>query len=139
MVNSIADHEVISFDTDGLIRTWNQGAQSLTGYTADEVIGHHISMFYTAEDAHSDVLERAMAGAVRDGSLEAEGWRVRTDGTRFWANIVLSPIRDDLGDVAGYVKVARDLTERREQERLVQLAQPHQPQGRASTATPESV
>ena len=120
MVNSIADYEVIRFDLDGFIRSWNQGAQTLTGYTADEVIGHQVSMFYTAEDARSDVLEREMAGAVRDGSLEVEGWRIRKDGTRFWANIVLSPIRDDEGDVAGYVKVARDLTERREQERLVQ-------------------
>ncbi len=120
MVDSIADYEVIQFDPDGLVRSWNPGAQKLTGYPADEVIGHHMSMFYTEEDARSDVLEREMAGAVRAGSLEAEGWRIRKDGTRFWANIVLSPIRDNQGEVTGYVKVARDLTERREQQQLVQ-------------------
>lgn len=120
MVNSIADYEVIRFDREGLVRSWNPGAQELTGYAADEVIGHHMSMFYTEDDARSDMLEREMAGAVRDGRLELEGWRIRKDGTRFWANIVLSPIRDDQGEVTSYVKVARDLTERREQERLVQ-------------------
>jgi len=120
MVSSIADHEVIRFDPDGLVRSWNPGAQMLTGYTADEVIGKHISMFFTEDDARSDVLEREMAAAVRDGSVEAEGWRIRKDGTRFWANIVLSPIHNDEGAVTGYVKVARDLTERREQDQLVQ-------------------
>lgn len=121
MVNSIADHEVIQIDRDGRVRSWNPGAQKLTGYAPEEVVGHHMSMFYTDDDARSSVLEREMmASAVRDGSAEAEGWRLRKDGTRFWASIVLSPIRDDEGVVTGYVKVARDLTERREQERLVQ-------------------
>ena len=120
LVNSIADYQVIRFDRDGLVRSWNPGAQNLTGYGAEEVIGHHISMFYTEDDAQSGVLEREMSGAVRGGSLEVEGWRIRKDGSRFWANIVLSPIRDDDGELTGFVKVARDLTERREQERLVQ-------------------
>jgi rsbT co-antagonist protein RsbR len=120
MVDSIADYEVIRFDPDGMVRSWNPGAERLTGYTAAEVIGHHMSMFYTDEDASSGVLERGMAGAVRDGSLEAEGWRIRKDGTRFWASISVSPIKDDQGGVTGYVKVARDLSERREQQQLVQ-------------------
>jgi rsbT co-antagonist protein RsbR len=120
LVNSIADFEVIRFDCDGLVRSWNPGAQKLTGYASEEVIGHHISMFYTEDDARSDLLDREMASADRDGSVEAEGWRIRKDGTRFWANIVLSPIRDDHHNVVGYVKVARDLTERREQDQLVQ-------------------
>jgi len=120
LVNSIADFEVIRFDCDGLVRSWNPGAQKLTGYASEEVIGHHISMFYTEDDARSDLLDREMASADRDGSVEAEGWRIRKDGTRYWANIVLSPIRDDHHNVAGYVKVARDLTERREQDQLVQ-------------------
>jgi rsbT co-antagonist protein RsbR len=119
MVGSIADYWVIRFDRDGQVSSWNPGAQKLTGYVADEVIGHHMSMFYTEDDARSDLLGRHMAGAVRDGSLETEGWRVRKDGTRFYANIVLCPIWDDQGEVMGYVKVARDLTERLEQERLV--------------------
>jgi anti-anti-sigma regulatory factor len=77
-------------------------------------------MFYTADDIRAGLLEREMAGAVRDGSVEAEGWRIRKDGTRYWANFVLSPIREGQGEVKGYVKVGRDLTERREQERLAQ-------------------
>ena len=120
MVNSISDYEVIQVDRDGVMRSWNPGAQKLTGYPPDEVIGHHISMFYTEDEARSDTLEREMAGAIRDGSMEAEGWRIRKDGTRFWANVVLSPIRNDQGEVTGFVKVCRDLTERREQEQLVQ-------------------
>ena len=120
LVNSITDFEVIRFDCDGLVRSWNPGAQKLTGYASEEVIGHHISMFYTEDDARSDLLDREMASADRDGSVEAEGWRIRKDGTRYWANIVLSPIRDDHHNVAGYVKVARDLTERRKQDQLVQ-------------------
>jgi rsbT co-antagonist protein RsbR len=120
MVSSIADIKVIRVDLDGLIRSWNPGAQKLTGYAEDEVIGHHMTMFYTEDDARSDLLQREMAGAIRDGRLETEGWRIRKDGTRFWANIVLSPIRDDHGAVTGFVKVARDLTGRREQEQLVQ-------------------
>jgi rsbT co-antagonist protein RsbR len=119
MLNSIADFKVIRFDLDGLIRSWNPGAQRLTGYAEDEVIGHHMTMFYTEDDARSAVLQREMAGAIRDGRLETEGWRIRKDGSRFWANIVISPIRDDHGEVTGFVKVARDLTDRREQEQLV--------------------
>ncbi|MDX6394228.1 MAG: rsbT co-antagonist protein RsbR [Streptosporangiaceae bacterium] len=118
MVNSITDCEVIQFDPDGMVRSWNPGAEKLTGYAAAEVIGQHMSMFYTADDTRSGLLEREMAGAVRDGSVEAEGWRIRKDGTRYWANFVLSPIREGQGEVKGYVKVGRDLTERREQERL---------------------
>jgi rsbT co-antagonist protein RsbR len=118
MVNSITDCEVIQFDPDGMVRSWNPGAEKLTGYAAAEVIGQHMSMFYTADDTRSSLLEREMAGAVRDGSVEAEGWRIRRDGTRYWASFVLSPIREGQGEVKGYVKVGRDLTERREQERL---------------------
>jgi len=120
MVNSIADYGVIQFDLDGLVRSWNLGAEKLTGYTADEVLGRHESMFATDDDARSSVLEQEMADAVRDGSVQTESWRIRKDGTRFWASVALSPIRDSQGEVTGYVKIGRDLTEQREQARLVQ-------------------
>ncbi len=120
MLDGIADYEVIRLDSDGVVRSWNPGAVKLTGYVADEVVGRHVSMFYTEEDKRGAMAEREMASAARDGSLEVEGWRIRKDGTRFWANVVLSPILDDQGEVTGFVKVARDLTERREQEQLVQ-------------------
>jgi PAS domain S-box-containing protein len=103
-----------------LVRSWNPGAVKLTGYTADEVIGQHVSKFYTDDDTRTALADREMASAARDGSLETEGWRIRKDGTRFWANVVLSPIRGDHGQLTGFVKVARDLTDRREQARLVQ-------------------
>jgi PAS domain S-box-containing protein len=120
MVDGIADYQVIRLDRDGLVRFWNPGAVKLAGYAPEEVIGHHVSMFYTEDDARAGLAEREMASAARDGSLEVEGWRIRKDGTRFWANVVLSLIRDDRRELTGFVQVARDLTERREQEQLVQ-------------------
>jgi PAS domain S-box-containing protein len=120
MLDGIADYEVIRLDREGLVRSWNPGAVKLTGYVADEVVGRHVSMFYTEDDARAGMADREMSGAARTGSLEVEGWRIRKDGTRFWANVMLSPILDDQGELTGFVKVARDLTERREQEQLVQ-------------------
>ncbi|HKT01907.1 MAG TPA: PAS domain S-box protein [Rugosimonospora sp.] len=120
MVDSITDFEVIRLDRDGMVRSWNPGAERLTGYPATEVIGRHVSMFYPDEDARGGMVEREMAAAVRAGRMETEGWRLRKDGTRYWVNVVLSPIRDDAGELIGYVTVARDLSERREQEQLVQ-------------------
>jgi rsbT co-antagonist protein RsbR len=120
MLDSITDYEVIRLDPDGTIRSWNPGAQRLKQYTRDEVLGHHVSMFYAEEDVRAGLAERELAAAKQEGRFETEGWRVRKDGSRFWANVVLSPITDDTGTLVGFVKVARDLTERREQERLVQ-------------------
>jgi rsbT co-antagonist protein RsbR len=120
MVDGIADYQVIRLDRDGLVQFWNPGAVKLAGYAPEEVIGHHVSMFYTDDDVQAGTAAREMAGVARDGSLEVEGWRIRKDGTRFWANVVLSVIRDDRGELTGFVQVARDLTERREQEQLVQ-------------------
>ena len=120
MVDSITDYEVIRLDRDGTVRSWNPGARRLKQYAAAEVIGHHVSMFYTDEDIQAGLAEQEMAVAAREGRFETEGWRTRRDGSRFWANVVLSPIRDVSGELIGYVKVARDLTERREQEQLVQ-------------------
>jgi rsbT co-antagonist protein RsbR len=121
VIDSITDYEVVRLDCDGIVRSWNPGARKLKQYTADEVIGHHVSMFHTEEDLRIGQVERELTAAARDGRYETEGWRVRKDRSRFWENVVLSPIRDDAtGDLLGYVKVARDLTERREQEQLVQ-------------------
>ncbi|GIJ49492.1 hypothetical protein Val02_63780 [Virgisporangium aliadipatigenens] len=120
MLDAITDYEVIRLDQQGVVRSWNPGARTLKQFTAEEVIGHHVSMFYTEEDRRSGLAEREMAAAARAGRYETEGWRVRKDGSRFWSSISLSPIRDDKGEVTGYVKVARDLTDRREQEQLVQ-------------------
>src|SRR5205809_1477460 len=119
-VDAITDYEVIRLDPEGIIRSWNPGAQRLKQYTADEVIGHHVSMFYTPDDIHTGLAEQELASAEREGRFETEGWRIRKDGSRIWANVIISPIRDLAGDLVGFVKVTRDLTERREQERLLQ-------------------
>lgn len=119
MLDSITDYEVIQLDPDGLVRSWNPGAQRLKQYTRDEVLGRHVSMFYTEDDARDGLADREMSVAARVGRFESEGWRTRKDGSVFWSSIILSPIRDAFGDLIGYVKVARDLTERREQDQLL--------------------
>jgi rsbT co-antagonist protein RsbR len=119
MLEAITDYEVIRLDPDGYVQSWSPGARRLKQYTEEEVLGHHVSMFYTEEDVRAGLADREMATAVREGRFETEGWRVRKDGSRFWANVVLGPIRDGNGELVGFVKVARDLTERREQEQLV--------------------
>jgi PAS domain S-box-containing protein len=118
MLEAITDYEVIRLSPDGMVRSWNPGAVKLKQYTEQEVLGRHVSMFYTDEDA--GLAEQEMAAAVREGRFESEGWRVRKDGSRFWAWVVVAPIMDPDGTLLGFVKVARDLSERREQELLVQ-------------------
>jgi PAS domain S-box-containing protein len=113
MVDGIADFEVIRLDQSGLVRSWNPGAVRLTGYVADEVVGKHVSMFYTEADTTAGLAEREMASAVRDGSLETEGWRIRKDGTRFWADIVVTARRDPSGTLRGFSKLTRDITARK--------------------------
>ena len=120
MLEAITDYEVIRLDRDGYVRSWSPGARRLKQYTEEEVLGHHVSMFYAEEDVRDGLAEREMAAAVRDGRFETEGWRVRKDGSRFWANVIISPIRNAENELIGFVKVARDLSERREQEQLVQ-------------------
>jgi PAS domain S-box-containing protein len=120
MVDGVADYEIIRLDSQGVIRSWNTGARRLTGYEAAEVIGRHVSMFFTEEDTRAGLVESELSAAVREGRLETEGWRLRRDGSRFWASISIAPIRDEGGELTGFVKVARDLTERRQQEELVQ-------------------
>jgi PAS domain S-box-containing protein len=116
MLDSVTDYEIISLDTHGVVLTWNQGAQNVTGYPADEAIGQHVSLFYTEDDRQNGIVEKELQTAEKLGRYEYEGWRVRRGGEKFWASIVLSPIHDSTGKVTGFVKVARDLSERRIQE-----------------------
>ncbi len=123
MLDASTDYEVIRLDADGIIRSWSPGAERLKQYKAHEVIGHHVSMFRPEEDIRSGVPERELASAARVGRIESEGWRLRKDGSRFWASTVVSPINDESGELTGYVSVGRDLSERRAQEQLVQRQQ----------------
>src|ERR1044071_3497215 len=106
------------------VATWNEGAQRIKGYTATEIIGSHFSRFYPEADVRSGKCEMELDVAAREGRFEDEDWRVRKDGSLFWANVVISAIRDDGGKLVGFSKVTRDLTDRKqaEQERAARLA-----------------
>ena len=113
LVESIRDYAIYMLDIDGIVTNWNAGAQRFKGYRSDEIIGQHFSRFYTAGDRALDLPNQALATAAREGKFEAEGWRVRQDGSHFWAHVVIDPIRDPSGELIGYAKVTRDLSERK--------------------------
>jgi PAS domain S-box-containing protein len=113
LVTSVVDYAIYSMDPSGLITTWNIGAQRIKGYSAQEVIGNNFSMFYLPEDRQRGAPQAALVRAAELGHFESEGWRVRKDGTRLWASVTISPIRGEGGELLGFSKVTRDLTERR--------------------------
>jgi PAS domain S-box-containing protein len=112
-VGSVTDYAIYLLDTDGVITNWNAGAERIKGYRAAEIIGQHFSVFYSPKDREDGLPQRALMTAARDGRLEAEGWRVRKDGSRFWANVVIDAVHDDTGELIGFAKITRDMTERR--------------------------
>jgi PAS domain S-box-containing protein len=116
MVESVRDYAIFMLDPAGYIATWNQGAQRIKGYTADEIIGRHFSVFYTDQANSIGHPQHELEIATRDGRFEEEGWRVRKDGNMFWANVVITAVRDETGTLLGFAKVTRDLTERRNAE-----------------------
>ncbi len=116
LVSSVVDYAIFMLDAAGVVVTWNEGAQRIKGYHADEIIGRHFSVFYPTEDARNRKPDWELEVARREGRYEEEGWRVRKDGTRFWASVVITALRDETGRLRGYAKVTRDLTERRAQE-----------------------
>ncbi|AHE53440.1 hybrid sensor histidine kinase/response regulator [Sphingomonas sanxanigenens] len=113
LVNAITDYAIYMLDPAGIIASWNPGAQRFKGYEAGEVVGRHFEMFFTEEDRAAAAPARALATAAAEGRFEVEGWRMRKDGTRFWANAVLDAIRADDGALLGFAKVTRDITDRR--------------------------
>ena len=115
LVQSVTDYAIYMLDPTGRVTSWNAGARRFKGYEADEIIGEHFSRFYTAEE-RDEIPKLALETAERDGRFEAEGWRLRKDGSRFWANVVIDPIRDPSGRLVGFAKVTRDLTDRRAAE-----------------------
>jgi PAS domain S-box-containing protein len=114
LVNSVTDYAIYMLDADGYVATWNPGARRFKGYEAEEIIGRHFSTFFTDEDREAGVPALALKTAAERGRFEAEGWRVRKDGTRFWVNAVLDPIRDSAGNLLGFAKITRDDTDKRE-------------------------
>jgi PAS domain S-box-containing protein len=122
LVESVRDYAIFLLDPDGNVATWNAGAERIKGYTAEEIIGQHFSQFYPTEARESRWPELELEIAAKEGRFVDEGLRVRRDGTKFWANVVITALRDDHGELRGFSKVTRDLTERRElEERTRQL------------------
>ena len=119
LVESVRDYAIFALDPKGMILSWNAGAERIKGYSADEIIGRHFSTFYTAEDLAARKPEMELAVAEREGRVEDEGWRVRKDGSRFWASVVITALRDPDGRLVGFAKVTRDLTARRQWEEAV--------------------
>ena len=119
LVSSVVDYAIFMLDPAGVVVTWNEGAQRIKGYAADEVIGRHFSIFYPAEEARDRKPDWELEVTKREGRYEEEGWRIRKDGTRFWANVVITALRDETGRLRGFGKVTRDLTESRKQEQAL--------------------
>jgi PAS domain S-box-containing protein len=119
LIEAVTDYAIYMLDASGLVTTWNPGAQRIKGYAANEIIGQHFSRFYTEDDKKTGLPARALETAKREGKFEAEGWRVRKDGSRFWAYVVADPIRDHSGQVIGFAKITRDLTERKAAEQVL--------------------
>jgi PAS domain S-box-containing protein len=113
LVQGVLDYGIFMLDPQGHIVSWNAGAERIKGYTADEILGKHFSVFYPPEDIAARKPERELETAIAEGRLEDEGWRLRQDGTRFWANVVITALFDDTGELRGFGKVTRDMTERR--------------------------
>jgi len=123
LIAGVTDYALFMLDPNGIITSWNVGAERIKGYTAEEVIGHHFSRFYTERDRAAGLPIRALQTAMTEGRFESEGWRVRKDGTIFWANVVIDPIRDEQGELVGFAKITRDITERRNAQLALQEAQ----------------
>jgi PAS domain S-box-containing protein len=123
LVETVRDYAIFLLDVDGHVMTWNPGAERIKGFTAPEILGEHFSIFYTHEDQVRGRPQAMLEEALRDGSAQMEGWRMRSDGSRFWADVSVFTLRDDDGNLLGFGKVTRDLTDRRRaHEELEQFA-----------------
>lgn len=116
LVESVHEYAIFMLDPNGFITTWNAGAERIKGYTANEIIGKHFSVFYPPQDLAADKPGWELREAVREGRFEDEGWRIRKDGSRFWSNVIITAVRDSAGVLIGFGKVTRDLTARRAAE-----------------------
>ncbi|WP_321939846.1 PAS domain-containing sensor histidine kinase [Paraburkholderia sp. J8-2] len=118
LIDAVRDYAIFMLDPGGRVASWNPGAQRIKGYSSDEIVGQHFCAFYTPDDIASGKPARLLAAAALHGRIEDEGWRVRKDGSRFWANVVITAIHDDQDALVGFTKITRDMTERRRLEEL---------------------
>ncbi|MBB4658394.1 PAS domain S-box-containing protein [Parvularcula dongshanensis] len=116
----MTDYAIYTLDKDGRVASWNPGAERAKGYTADDITGRHFSCFYPSESQAAGDPAQALEMALRTGTFEAEGWRVRKDGTRFWVMVVIDPVYDGDGELMGFAKITKDCTERNETAREAQ-------------------
>jgi PAS domain S-box-containing protein len=116
LVQGVRDYAIYLLDAEGMVSNWNPGAEAIKGYREEEIVGQHFSRFYTEEDRANGEPQRALATALREGKYEKEAWRVRKDGTRFWASVLIDPIYDEAGKLSGFAKVTRDITEKKRAE-----------------------
>jgi PAS domain S-box-containing protein len=122
LVGGVTDYALYMLDPSGIVSNWNAGGQRIKGYAADEIVGQHFSKFYTPNDRANDKPAKALRTALETGHYEEEGQRVRKDGTFFWASVVIDPIRNDAGELIGFAKITRDISERKQaEERLAQI------------------
>jgi len=129
LVAGVVDYALYMLDPNGIVTNWNAGAQHIKGYSAEEIVGQHFSRFYTDPDRTAGVPTRALETAREQGRYEAEGWRVRRDGSLFWASVVIDAIRDETGELMGFAKITRDITERRNAQ--LELQKAHERLGQA--------
>ncbi|MBB2720888.1 UNVERIFIED_ORG: PAS domain S-box-containing protein [Rhizobium etli] len=123
LVDAITDYAIYMLSPEGIVTSWNTGAQRFKGYKPSEILGEHFSRFYVEEDRAAGIPERALATAIEQGRFEGEGWRQRKDGSRFWAHVVIDPIRRPSGELIGFAKITRDLTERRAAENAIRQSE----------------
>ena len=124
-VESVRDYAIFQLDPEGRIRTWNSAAERMKGYRPEEIVGGHFSCFYLPEDIASGKPEKELQVASETGRCEDEGWRLRKDGSRFWANVTITPIRDGSGKLLGFAKITRDVTDRRSAEEALRRSEEH--------------
>lgn len=122
LVEAVMDYAIYLLDSNGCVTSWNKGAERFKGYSAQEIIGKHFSLFYTEEDRLAGVPQRALETARREGRFEAEGWRVHRSGRKFWCSVVIDAVRDDDGRILGFAKITRDITEKKKAQEEVQAA-----------------
>jgi PAS domain S-box-containing protein len=122
LVQGVTDYAIYMLSPEGTVTNWNSGAERIKGYSHDEIVGSHFSRFYTAEDLAAGVPKRALSTAASAGRFEAEGWRVRKDGSRFWAHVIIDAIHDDDGKLVGFAKITRDLTEKKRTTEALEAA-----------------
>lgn len=117
LVREVEEYAIFQVGPDGCVQSWNEGAKRIKGYSEEEIIGEPLATFYTKEDRNAGIPEKNLERARAQGSVQKEGWRVRKDGSRFWARVILTALRDEDGELYGFAKVTQDLTDRKERER----------------------